>query len=153
MHEFSVGQAGGSPIFVEFSPTPITKSPVLEQGATIKVGERGATEVGVLIPDIIKKRNQRYQERFFKIHASDKEFASASKMAVDRAMQNIRDIAQKISKTIDSLVEKPSEVEVSFGVRFDAESSAVIAKAGIDASLNVKLKWQRDQASDKEPEK
>jgi hypothetical protein len=35
-------------------------------------------------------------------------------------------------------------LEVSFGLKLNAETGAIIAKAGTEATINVTLKWERD---------
>jgi hypothetical protein len=61
----------------------------------------------------------------------------------EAAMTVIRQAAVRVVETVNGIAEsaRPSEVEVSFGVKFANEVGAFIAKTGVDASLNVKLKW------------
>jgi hypothetical protein len=68
-----------------------------------------------------------------------------SRKAIEKALSSIHNMADRVAATIESLAKPPSEVEVSFGIKFDAESGAIIAKAGIEASVNVTLKWQKGQ--------
>ncbi len=74
---------------------------------------------------------------------SPQDIAEQSAKALDSAMNSVHHMARRVIDTIDTLTNKPSEVEVSFGLKLDAETGAIIAKAGIEASINVKLKWQR----------
>ncbi|NEO84535.1 MAG: hypothetical protein F6J87_09815 [Spirulina sp. SIO3F2] len=74
------------------------------------------------------------------------ELADKSARAVEKAMNTIQRMADKTWETVDSLANRPSQVEVEFGITFDVESGALIAKTGVEASLNVKLVWERDQA-------
>jgi hypothetical protein len=41
------------------------------------------------------------------------------------------------------LVERPSKVEVDFGLVLTAEAGALVASASTAASFNVKLTWER----------
>jgi hypothetical protein len=68
-----------------------------------------------------------------------------SKQAIDGAMNSIHNMADRVIDAIESLVKPPSVVEVSFGIKFDAETGAIIAKAGVEAGINVKLKWQNSE--------
>lgn len=43
----------------------------------------------------------------------------------------------------------PDEIEVSFGVRLTAEAGAVIAKGGVEAHLDVTVRWARPPAETK----
>lgn len=73
------------------------------------------------------------------------EIAKKSADALDRAMNTVHHMARRLHATIDALVEPPSEVEAAFGLKFDAESGVLIAKAGLEASINVKLTWKRKE--------
>jgi hypothetical protein len=51
----------------------------------------------------------------------------------------------------------PDEIEIGFGVRLTAEAGAVIAKSGVDAHLDVTVRWARtppeeDTATSSTPE-
>jgi len=65
--------------------------------------------------------------------------------ALDKAMDTIHHMAERVTTTIKELAESPSEVQVEFGVKFDAAAGAVIAKLGAEASLTVSLKWEFQQ--------
>ena len=73
---------------------------------------------------------------------SPADIAEKSKEAVDSAMNTIHNMASRVITTIEGLVQRPSAVEVSFGLKFDAKTGVIVAKAGIEASINVKLTWQ-----------
>ena len=63
--------------------------------------------------------------------------------ALDRSMETIRHMAARVTSTMDSLGSvRPDEVTVEFGIKFDAEAGAIIAKAGIEGSLSVGLVWK-----------
>ncbi len=61
--------------------------------------------------------------------------------AMEAAMSTIQQMAQKVTTTVKKMTYKPSEVEVSFGLKFDMESGVLIAKTGVEAGLDVTLKW------------
>jgi hypothetical protein len=65
-----------------------------------------------------------------------------SAQALDSAMNTIHHMARRVTTTIKDLAERPTEVEVMFGLKLDVEAGAIIAKTGGEASLNVKLKWE-----------
>ena len=54
-------------------------------------------------------------------------------------------MAARTVETVKKLSDPPDEVEVSFGLKLDAEAGAVVAKAGTEASINVKLTWEREK--------
>ena len=73
---------------------------------------------------------------------SPEEIAKRSAKALDSAMSTIHHMARRVSTMIGALCARPTQVEVAFGLKLDAESGAVIAKAGMEASINVKLTWK-----------
>lgn len=66
-----------------------------------------------------------------------------SEEAMKKAMDTIQNMAERINSTIESNDDnnKPDNVEVQFGLKFDGELDIVIAKAGVEASIIVTLDW------------
>jgi hypothetical protein len=64
-----------------------------------------------------------------------------SAQAINDAMGIIRQMAGRVRQTVRAMPGRPSEVEVAFGIKFDASAGAVIAKAGVEASINVVFRW------------
>jgi Trypsin-co-occurring domain 1 len=60
----------------------------------------------------------------------------------ESAMEGIRDAAKAALGKVADLPEPPAEVEIEFGVRFNAEAGAVIAKTGAEGHLLVTLTWK-----------
>lgn len=62
-----------------------------------------------------------------------------------KGMELIRACAEEVAATVQrvSAAARPSEVEVELGVKFDGEVGAVISRTGIEAHLQVTLKWSR----------
>lgn len=60
---------------------------------------------------------------------------------MDSAMASIRDVSDRIDKTVSGLVRPPEEVEVEFGIKLDAELGALIAKTSVEAHMVVTLRW------------
>jgi hypothetical protein len=52
-----------------------------------------------------------------------------SARAVERAMDTIKSMGERVSVTVASLGRRPAGVEVSFGIALEAEAGALIAKA------------------------
>lgn len=69
------------------------------------------------------------------------DMADRSIKALDSAMNAIYYMAKRVNSAVDAIDKKPDGVEVEFGLKLDAETGAIIAKAGIEATLNVKLIW------------
>ncbi|TKJ38376.1 hypothetical protein CEE37_12715 [candidate division LCP-89 bacterium B3_LCP] len=76
-----------------------------------------------------------------KVSLTQKDVAKKSAEAVDRAMSTIQNMAERVTSTINEIPLKPAQVEVTFGIKFSAESGAVIAKASLEAGINVSLTW------------
>ncbi|MCX9010572.1 MAG: CU044_2847 family protein [Candidatus Methanoperedens sp.] len=75
--------------------------------------------------------------------ATPEDIAEKSGKALDSSMNTIHHMATRVSSMIDALVDQPNQVDVEFGLKFDTEMGAIIAKAGMEASINVKLTWER----------
>jgi hypothetical protein len=65
-----------------------------------------------------------------------------AQMTFERAIDNIKPVASTIISKLRSLGDKPDEVEVSFGIKMNAEAGAIVASAGLEANYLVKLKWK-----------
>ncbi|MFC4534006.1 CU044_2847 family protein [Sphaerisporangium dianthi] len=59
------------------------------------------------------------------------------------ALQNIKKAAAKTLAILREDVLKPDDVELEFGVKFNAAVGAVIAKTSTEAHMTVKLSWSR----------
>ena len=79
-----------------------------------------------------------------KVALKPEDLARKSREAIDKAMNTINHMAQRTIDSLDTVTNKPSEVEVEFGIKLDVESGALIAKTGAEASLTVKMVWRRD---------
>jgi hypothetical protein len=67
-----------------------------------------------------------------------------SEEVLSEAMTIIRSLAERVREAAHSVAE-PACVEVSFGIKFDMQAGAIIAKTGLESSLNVKIVWNSDQ--------
>ncbi|HEY9799692.1 MAG TPA: CU044_2847 family protein [Leptolyngbyaceae cyanobacterium] len=81
------------------------------------------------------------------------DIAQESAKALDKAMLTIRQMAKKTMDTIDTLSNKPSEVELEFGIKLNTEAGAIIAKTAGEASLKVKLLWERKDSNNESDSK
>jgi Trypsin-co-occurring domain 1 len=71
------------------------------------------------------------------------ELAAKSDEAVNRAMNTIKNMAERVHSTVETLNNRPKSVEVEFGVKFDAEVGAIVAKVTAEASMTVKMIWEQ----------
>jgi len=74
---------------------------------------------------------------------SPADLAEQSSKALDSAMNTIHAVAQRVTATINSISERPSTVEVDFGLKPTAGAGALVASASTEASFIVKLTWER----------
>lgn len=65
-----------------------------------------------------------------------------ARASFEDALSEVRTAAQATLRHFQEL--GPDEVELKFGVKLDATAGAVIAKTGVQAHFEVKLKWQRE---------
>jgi len=79
---------------------------------------------------------------------SPADLAAQSEKAIASAMNTIHAVAQRVTATINSISERPSTVEVDFGLKLTANAGALVASASTEASFIVKLTWTH-----KEPKK
>jgi len=72
------------------------------------------------------------------------ELLEKSKMAIERSMQTIQNMAKKAVKTIQGIPvsERPSKVEFQFGIKMNGEAGAVVAKMGAEAAITVTMTWE-----------
>lgn len=54
----------------------------------------------------------------------------------------VRRLANDFAKKVDEIARKPSEVEVSVGIKLTTEAGIIFAKAGGEAEMTVKLVWK-----------
>lgn len=81
-----------------------------------------------------------------RVALSPEEVAAKSARALDRSMDAIRQMVRRVNTTMDSLGDvRPDQVQVTFGIRFDAQAGAVLTKAGVEANLEVQLSWDSER--------
>jgi Trypsin-co-occurring domain 1 len=64
-----------------------------------------------------------------------------SDKAIGKAMEVIQGMSQRINSALTDMDNRPHHAEIEFGIKFDGEFGIVIAKASMEASLNVRLTW------------
>jgi hypothetical protein len=57
------------------------------------------------------------------------------------SLAGIKRVAAAVAKTLDDV--RPDEAEVELGFKISAESGVILAKAGGEAHIVVKLTWKR----------
>ena len=79
------------------------------------------------------------------VSLSPANIAEKSREAIDDALKTMRKMAKKTVKAIREIpvTERPNSIAVSFGLKLSAEGGAVVAKAGVEAAINVTMTWQR----------
>lgn len=61
----------------------------------------------------------------------------------ETALDRIRTAAESMLSRLTSLAQPPDELAIEFGVKLNAETGAVIAKAATEANFKINLKWSR----------
>jgi hypothetical protein len=74
--------------------------------------------------------------------AGDGAIAAKAKKTFEEALQSVKPGIDQALKLLTEMVKKPSELEIEFGIKVDAAAGAVFAKAGAEATFNVKLIWK-----------
>jgi hypothetical protein len=80
-----------------------------------------------------------------------KDVIEKSQEAIEDALKKMRTMAKKTAKAIKDIpvTEKPNTISVSFGLKLTAEGGAVVAKAGVEAGINITMTWQDSAPSTK----
>ncbi|MGW4026886.1 CU044_2847 family protein [Streptomyces sp. NPDC005009] len=69
----------------------------------------------------------------------------------EEGLDQVRQMAGRTLERMVSLPAPPSTVELEFGVKFNVETGAVIARTGVEGHLKVKVVWERGER-DRRPE-
>lgn len=59
----------------------------------------------------------------------------------EHALDTIKPVAEAVINKLSSLPERPSEVEVKFGLKLTAEAGAIIAAVSAEANFEISLTW------------
>jgi len=67
-----------------------------------------------------------------------------SAKAVENAMGTIRAMSEKVVGSLKQIKvsERPTKVEVEFGIKLNAEGDALVAKVGAETAVTVTLTWE-----------
>ncbi len=73
-----------------------------------------------------------------------------SAQALDKAMTTIRLMGQRVTDTVKDInvVDRPTKFELEFGIKFDVEAGAFVAKASTEAAFKVALTWEQDKKNE-----
>lgn len=72
------------------------------------------------------------------------EVAARTGEALDRAMGTVHHMARRTLAVRNALPQPPTKLALTFGIALDGEAGlAFLAKAGVEATLEVKLEWER----------
>lgn len=70
------------------------------------------------------------------------ELVEKSKKAIDKAMDTIQGMATRTIAAAKKISDPPDAIEVEFGIKLDAQAGALVAQAGSEASIKVKMVWR-----------
>jgi hypothetical protein len=74
---------------------------------------------------------------------NSEELAAKADEVMQKVMNAIHATSERFSHMYDNLPDQFTQVELSFGVKVTSEMGALIAKAGLESTFNVKLVWQK----------
>jgi len=76
---------------------------------------------------------------------SPEDVVEKSAQALDKAMSTIRLMGNRVTDAVKSInvADRPDKVVVEFGLKFDAEAGALVAKASTEAAFKVVLTWEQ----------
>jgi len=73
--------------------------------------------------------------------ASTETVLSRANDTLESAIERVKPAAQAIISRLSTLSERPTEIELEFGIKFSAQAGAIIASGSVEANYVVKLKW------------
>ena len=73
------------------------------------------------------------------------DLAQQSEKAIESAMSTIVAMTRRVTATMNAISERPSTVEVDFGLKLTANAGALVASASTEASFIVKLTWKHEE--------
>ena len=78
------------------------------------------------------------------VSLNSEDVVEKSKKAIENTMKTMRAMASKTMKTIKTIPvsERPTTFQVEFGIKFDAEGCALVAKASAEASITITMTWE-----------
>lgn len=69
--------------------------------------------------------------------------AEKSNTAVDKAMNTIRMMSERVNSTMQNMDQGPAHVELEYGIKFDADIGVIISKSKTESSMTVKIVWDK----------
>lgn len=80
---------------------------------------------------------------------SNQNATQKSKKKFEEAIDVIQGVSNAVVRKLNDTAEKlrPSELELTLGIKFSTEVGAIIAKTGAEGNIAVKIKWQFDPKS------
>jgi len=81
-----------------------------------------------------------------RLKVNPEEVKERSEKAVAEAMESIVDMACRVNALRSRIPSEFSQIEVEFGIKFNWEVGALLAKAGSEANINVTLTWTKPQS-------
>jgi hypothetical protein len=74
---------------------------------------------------------------------SPEDLVARADEVMQKVMNAIHATSVRFSGLYDNLPDQFTQVELSFGVKVTSEMGALIAKAGLESTFNVKLVWEK----------
>ena len=87
------------------------------------------------------------------VSLSPSDALAKSQEAIEDALKKMRGMAKKTARAIKEIpvTEKPNTISISFGLKLTAEGGVVLAKAGVEAGINVTMAWTQSTAAANKP--
>lgn len=96
-------------------------------------------------PILVEFTPQSQTENTATLMRTDLEERSAE--AIHHAMNTLRNMAQQVVETLNTLDNQPDQVEVEFGLKLNWEGQAAIAHTSERANFKVKMTWSQPSES------
>jgi hypothetical protein len=85
------------------------------------------------------------------VSLSPREAIEKSQEAIENALNKMGGMAKKTARAIKEIpvTERPGTIAVTFGLKLTAEGGAVLARAGVEAGINVTMTWTNTRTATK----
>ncbi len=80
--------------------------------------------------------------------AGSDEIETRSAQALEAALRQVREVVDRIARLQTDMPPNLKQMQVDFGIKLDWEAGALLAANQNEASISVKLTWDRDSAAE-----
>ena len=92
---------------------------------------------------IIETESLDDEDKPIKASLCEKHVPIRAEMSFESALEKIKPLSSELISKIESLANKPDEIQLEFAIILKAKCGAVITSIASDANFKITLKWNR----------